>query len=91
MNTPIVSASHPIGKYYCNDIGNNEIRISIITLQWPSCPTIRRTKSMVQDSMFTQSTKREGNNCNESWQRRWCPHLGIYEKKPKQKNVVVYI
>ena len=31
MNTPIVSASHPTGKDHCNDIGNNEIRISIIT------------------------------------------------------------
>ena len=30
MNTPVVSASHPTGKYHCNDIGNNEICISII-------------------------------------------------------------
>ena len=31
MNTPVVSASQPTSKYHCNDIGNNEIRISIIT------------------------------------------------------------
>ena len=31
MNTPIVSASHPTYKYHCNDIGDNEIHISIIT------------------------------------------------------------
>ena len=30
MNTLVVSPSQPIGKYHCNDIGNNEIRISII-------------------------------------------------------------
>ena len=23
MNTPVVSVSEPIGKYHCNDIGNN--------------------------------------------------------------------
>ena len=31
MNTPVVSINHPTGKYHCNDIGNNEIQISIIT------------------------------------------------------------
>ena len=31
MNTLIVSSSQPIGKDHCNDLGNNEIRISIIT------------------------------------------------------------
>ena len=31
MNTPFVSASHPTSKDHCNDIGNNEICISIIT------------------------------------------------------------
>ena len=31
MNTPVVSPSHPISKYCCNEIGNNEIHISIIT------------------------------------------------------------
>ena len=31
MNTPIVSASHPTCKDHFNDIGNNEICISIIT------------------------------------------------------------
>ena len=30
MNTPVVSASHPTIKDHCNDIGNNEIHISII-------------------------------------------------------------
>ena len=30
MNTPVVSASHP-DKDHCNDLGYNEIRISIIT------------------------------------------------------------
>ena len=33
MNTPIVSPSQPIGKHHCNDIGNNEMCISIITTQ----------------------------------------------------------
>ena len=32
MNTPIVSSTHPIGKYHCNDIINNEMGISIITM-----------------------------------------------------------
>ena len=32
MNTPIVSPSRPTGKHHCNDIGNNEICISIITM-----------------------------------------------------------
>ena len=31
MNTPVVSVSYPTGKDHCNDLGNNEIRISIIT------------------------------------------------------------
>ena len=31
MNTPVVSTSQPTGKDHCNDIGNNEICISIIT------------------------------------------------------------
>ena len=31
MNTPIVSSSQLIGKYNCNDLGNNGICISIIT------------------------------------------------------------
>ena len=31
INTPVVSVSHPTGKDHCNDIGNNEIHISIIT------------------------------------------------------------
>ena len=31
FNTLVVSASHPTSKYHCNDIGNNEICISIIT------------------------------------------------------------
>ena len=31
MNTPIDSASHPTGKYHCNEIENNEKNISIIT------------------------------------------------------------
>ena len=31
MNTPVVLASQPIGKDHCNDLGNKEIRISIIT------------------------------------------------------------
>ena len=31
MNTPVVSASQPIGKDHCNDIGNNETHITIIT------------------------------------------------------------
>ena len=29
MNTPVVSTNHPIGKDRSNDIGNNEIHISI--------------------------------------------------------------
>ena len=32
MNTTVDLASHPTSKYHCNDIGNNEIRISIITM-----------------------------------------------------------
>ena len=31
MKTLVVSASYPTSKYHCNDIGNNEIHISIIT------------------------------------------------------------
>ena len=31
MNTLTISASHPIGEYHCNDLGNNEIGITIIT------------------------------------------------------------
>ena len=31
MNTLTVSASQPTGKDNCNDIGNNEIHISVIT------------------------------------------------------------
>ena len=31
MNTPVVSASQPTCKDHFNDIGNNEICISIIT------------------------------------------------------------
>ena len=31
MNTLTVLVSQPIGKDHCNDIGNNEIFISIIT------------------------------------------------------------
>ena len=66
MNTPVVSTSQPTGKYHCNDIGNNEIRISIITIyiivlvfvdDAPLCrpprPTIRFTRSMVWESMPT--------------------------------------
>ena len=30
MNTPVDLASQPTSKYHCNDIGNNEICISII-------------------------------------------------------------
>ena len=30
MNTPVVSASQPTSKDHCNDIGNNEIHISLI-------------------------------------------------------------
>ena len=76
MNTPFVSPSQPIGKYHCNDIVNNKICISIITmhlyiyikcmvfawdasLQWPPCPTIRCTKSMVWERIPTQSIERE--------------------------------
>ena len=33
MNTPVDSASHPTGKYHCNEIENNEKCISIITFQ----------------------------------------------------------
>ena len=32
MNTPVVSASHPTCKDHCNDIGNNELCISIISM-----------------------------------------------------------
>ena len=31
MNTPIISGGQPTCKDHCNDIGNNEICISIIT------------------------------------------------------------
>ena len=31
MNTPVVLASQPTSIDHCNDIGNNEIHISIIT------------------------------------------------------------
>ena len=31
MNTLVLSSIQPTGKYHCNDIGNNEICISIIT------------------------------------------------------------
>ena len=31
MNTLTISACQPIGKDHCNDLGNNEIHISIIT------------------------------------------------------------
>ena len=55
MNTLTVSASQPTNKYHCNDIGNNDA-----PLQQPPRPTIRHTRSMVRESMPTQSTKREG-------------------------------
>ena len=31
MNSPVDSVSQPTGKDHCNDLENNEIRISIIT------------------------------------------------------------
>ena len=55
MSTLTVSTSQPTGKDHCNDLGNNDT-----PLQWPPRPTIRCTRSMVQESMPTQSTKREG-------------------------------
>ena len=55
MNTLTVLASQPIVKDHCNDLGNNDV-----PHQRPPCPTIRHTRSMVQDSMPTQSTEREG-------------------------------
>ena len=55
MNTLVVSASQPIGKYHCNDLGNN-----YAPHQRPPRPTIQCTKSMVWESMTTKSTKREG-------------------------------
>ena len=85
MNTLTVSASQWIGKYDCNDLGNNDA-----PHQRPPLPTIRRTKSMVRERMPTQSTKREGTtistlNDNEL-------DVSIFEfMKKNTKNVVVYI
>ena len=75
-NTLVVSASQPTSKYHCNDLGNNEICISIkpniyiyinllvfvddTPLQRPPRPTIRCTRSMVRERMPTQSTERDG-------------------------------
>ena len=55
MNTLTVSASYPTVKDHCNDIGNNDA-----PHQRPPRPTIRRNRSMVRESMPTQSTEREG-------------------------------
>ena len=84
MNTLTVSTSHPIGKYHCNDLGNNDS-----PHQRPQIPTIQRTRSMVQESMPTQSTEREGTpistlNDNELH----VPILDFMKKKQNTKKCI---
>ena len=87
MNTPIFSASHPTGKDHCNDLGNNDG-----PHQWPPCPTIRHTRSMVQDSMPTQSTEREGTTISTLNDNELdVLILDFMKKNQNTKNVVVYI
>ena len=80
MNTLIVWTSPPKGKDYCNDLGNNDA-----PLQQPPHPTIRHTRSMVRESLPTQSTEREGTtistlNDNELY----VPILDFMKKKKMQ-------
>ena len=88
MNTLIVSDSHPTCKDHCNDLGNNDA-----PHQRRQHPTIQRTRSMVKESMPTQSIEREGTTISTLNDNELDVPILEFMKKKKQntKNVVVYI
>ena len=87
MNTLTVLASRPTGKDHCSDIGNNDA-----PRRQPPNPTIRRTRSMIGESMPTESTERGATTISTLNDNVLdVPILDFMRKRKTQKNVVVHI